>query len=100
MQLNKKEFIAAVHQRLVGGGNKKDFLKQGVEEVISAAIETIKESVANGDKIVLVDFGSFEKAHREAKAGRNPKTGEPMEIPAKYVPKFTAGKNFKDIVAF
>jgi DNA-binding protein HU-beta len=55
--------------------------------------------VAAGDKVTLVGFGSFEARERQAREGRNPKTGEAMTIPATKVPAFSAGKLFKDKVA-
>jgi DNA-binding protein HU-beta len=57
------------------------------------------EAVSDGDKVTLVGFGSFESRERKAREGRNPKTGDKMEIPATRVPAFSAGKLFKDRVA-
>ena len=57
------------------------------------------EAVANGDKVTLVGFGSFERRERSEREGRNPKTNEPMTIPAIRVPGFSAGKAFKEKVA-
>ncbi len=54
--------------------------------------------MSGGDKVQLVGFGTFEKRHREARAGRNPKTGEPIQIAATDVPVFVAGKLFRDAV--
>lgn len=58
----------------------------------------IIEQVAAGDKISLVGFGTFESGTRAARQGRNPQTGEPMDIPETKVPKFKPGKAFKDAV--
>ncbi|MDJ0562376.1 MAG: HU family DNA-binding protein, partial [Microcystis sp. M49629_WE12] len=69
------------------------------DAVLTAAIETIIEAVSEGDKVTLVGFGSFEARERQAREGRNPKTGDKMEIPATRVPAFSAGKLFKDRVA-
>jgi DNA-binding protein HU-beta len=66
---------------------------------LSAAIDIIVTSVAGGDKVTLVGFGSFEKRERKAREGRNPKTGESMTIAATTVPAFSAGKSFKETVA-
>jgi len=66
---------------------------------LSAALEAIMEAVSDGDKVTLVGFGSFESRERKAREGRNPKTGDKMEIPATRVPAFSAGKLFKDRVA-
>jgi DNA-binding protein HU-beta len=59
----------------------------------------VTEAVANGDKVTLVGFGSFERRERSEREGRNPKTNEPMTIPAIRVPGFSAGKAFKEKVA-
>ena len=72
--------------------------KKQADAVITAAIETIMEAVANGDKVTLVGFGSFEPRERKEREGRNPKTGEKMIIPATTVPAFSPGKLFKDKV--
>jgi DNA-binding protein HU-beta len=90
--MNKGELIDAVAQQ--AGVPKKV-----ADSVVSAAIETIMEAVANGDKVTLVGFGSFEPRERKEREGRNPKTGETMTIPATTVPAFSAGKGFKDLVA-
>lgn len=78
---------------------KATVTKKQADAVISAAIETIMEAVSAGDKVTLVGFGSFESRDRKAREGRNPKTGEKMEIPATKVPAFSAGKLFKGMVA-
>ena len=62
------------------------------------ASEVTDKQIA-GDKVTLVGFGSFESRERKAREGRNPKTGDKMEIPATRVPAFSAGKLFKDRVA-
>ncbi len=79
--------------------NKATVTKKQADAVISAAIETIMEAVSEGDKVTLVGFGSFESRERKAREGRNPKTGDKMEIPATKVPAFSAGKLFKEMVA-
>jgi hypothetical protein len=61
-------------------------------------METIEATVAKGDKVLLVGFGIFEPHHRAARPGRNPQTGEPLEIAEATLPKFTPGKLFKDKV--
>jgi DNA-binding protein HU-beta len=73
--------------------------KKQADAVLTAAIETIIDAVSEGDKVTLVGFGSFEARERQAREGRNPKTGDKMEIPATRVPAFSAGKLFKDRVA-
>jgi DNA-binding protein HU-beta len=73
--------------------------KKQADAVLTAAIETIIDAVSEGEKVTLVGFGSFEARERQAREGRNPKTGVKMEIPATRVPAFSAGKLFKDKVA-
>ena len=78
---------------------KLGFLNQAqAKETIDVFLEEIVSNVANGNKIQFLGFGSFEKKHRDATTGKNPKTGEAINIPARDVPKFTAGKQFKDTV--
>jgi len=66
--------------------------------VVSATIDTVMETVSEGEKVTLIGFGSFEPRDRKARDGRNPKTGEVIKIPATTVPAFSAGKAFKERV--
>jgi DNA-binding protein HU-beta len=70
--------------------------KTSVEEVLNASIDAIKKSVKKGEDVTLVGFGTFTKSKRKARAGRNPQTGKEIKIPAMTVPRFRAGKEFKD----
>lgn len=90
--MNKGELVDAI-------AVKASVTKKHADAVLSAAIEAIMEAVSEGDKVTLVGFGSFERRERKAREGRNPKTGEKMDIPATQVPAFSAGKLFKDKVA-
>ncbi|MEL6139238.1 MAG: HU family DNA-binding protein [Cyanobacteria bacterium J06628_6] len=90
--MNKGELIDAVAE--AAGVSKKD-----ADAVVSATIESIMAAVADGEKVTLVGFGTFEARDRKAREGRNPKTGETMTIPATTVPAFSAGKGFKERVA-
>ncbi len=90
--MNKTELINAVAER--SGVTKKD-----TEKVISATIDAITAALAEGDKVQLTGFGSFEVKERAARMGRNPRTGEMSEIAATRVPGFKAGKALKDSVA-
>jgi len=91
-KMNKGELVDTVAE-------KAQVTKKQADAVLSAALDTIIEVVAGGDKVTLVGFGSFEPRERKAREGRNPKTGDKMEIPATKVPAFSAGKSFKDKVA-
>ena len=89
--MNKAELIAAVAER--AGLSKKDS-----ESAVTAALDVITAALEDGEKVQLVGFGSFEVKSRAARTGRNPKTKEPIEIPASKVPVFKAGKVLKDMV--
>ena len=90
--MNKAELINATAEK--AGLSKKD-----TETAINAAIDAISAALAQGDKVQLVGFGSFEVRARAARTGRNPKTKETIKIPASKVPVFKPGKALKDVVA-
>lgn len=90
--MNKAELINAVAEKT--GLSKKD-----TETAVTASIEVITESLAQGEKVQLVGFGSFEVKSRAARIGRNPRTKEEIKIPASKLPVFKAGKALKDAVA-
>ena len=77
---------------------KADFSKKDAEKALTAVTSSIVDTLANGDDVRLVGFGTFEVRDRKAKEGINPKTKEKITIPAKKVPAFKAGKAFKDAV--
>lgn len=77
---------------------KADVTKKDADSVLTAMLEVILEAVASGDKVTLVGFGTFEARDRQAREGRNPSTGKPIQIPATRVPAFSAGKVFKEKV--
>ena len=89
--MKKTDLIAAVAEQ--SGLSKKD-----AEKAVNAALDTIIKAVAEGDKIQLTGFGTFEQRQRNARTGVDPRTGNSIEIPASKVPAFKAGKGFKDIV--
>ena len=72
--------------------------KQQSEQILDATLQAILHAVATGDEVKLVGFGSFSCMTRKARSGRNPKTGASVEIPSGRVPRFKAGKDFKDQV--
>jgi len=90
--MNKGELIDAV-------AAKAEVSKKDADVIVTAMVEAIMEAVASGDKVSLVGFGSFEPRDRQAREGRNPKTGETLKIAATTVPGFSAGKGFKQLVA-
>lgn len=89
--MNKTELVTAMAKET--GVSKKD-----TEAVLKAFIDVVSEELKNDGKVQLVGFGTFEVAHRAAREGRNPQTGEMMPIAASKAPKFKAGKALKDIV--
>ncbi len=89
--MNKSELIESV-------ALKTEFSKKDSEAAVNAVIETITEALVEGDKVVLVGFGTFETKYRAARVGRNPSTKEAIEIPASKAPMFKAGKVLKDKV--
>jgi len=73
--------------------------KKQAAATVDCVIEAIKESLAKGESVRLVGFGTFSVKERKARTGRNPRTGEPLKIAAKTVPTFSAGKALKDAVS-
>lgn len=90
--LNKAELVSDVAER--AGVSKKD-----AEKVLNAVVESIEAALAQGDKVALVGFGTFEVRERAARTGRNPRTGDTLEIAGSKVPAFKAGKSLKELVA-
>ncbi len=90
--MNKTELIAAIAE-------KAELSKKDSEKALNAALCAITEELAEGGKIQLIGFGSFEVKKRAARVGRNPKTKEAISIPASVYPVFKAGKALKDEVS-
>lgn len=78
---------------------KADLTKKEAEKVVGAVLASIEEALAQGDKVQLVGFGTFEVKERAARVGRNPRTGEEIKIAATRVPVFKPGKALKEAVA-
>ena len=89
--MNKTELIAAVAEQA-------ELSKKDAEKALKAFTDVIAAELVKGEKVQLVGFGTFEVSEREAREGRNPKTGETMPIAASKIPKFKAGKALKDMV--
>lgn len=89
--MNKNDLIAAISE--TSGLSKTDAGK-----ALDATLSAITAALKAGDDVRLVGFGTFEVAERAASEGRNPRTGEPITIPASKQPKFKAGKGLKDAV--
>ena len=88
--MNKADLVAEV-AKLVGS-------KRKAEEAVSCVLDTITKALKKGQTMTLVGFGTFAVGKRKARVGRNPQTGKEIKIPAKKVPKFSAGKALKDAV--
>ena len=89
--MNKTELIDAI-------AAAADLPKASAGRALDAVIDNITDSLKKGDQVALVGFGTFVVKHRNARTGRNPKTGEAIEIAASNVPSFKAGKALKDAV--
>jgi DNA-binding protein HU-beta len=72
--------------------------KAETEKLMNCCFDTIKKAVKKGDDVKIVGFGTFTKAKRKARAGRNPQTGKAIKIPASNYPKFRPGSEFKHLV--
>ncbi|MGI6558574.1 MAG: HU family DNA-binding protein [Limnochordia bacterium] len=77
---------------------KAAITKKDAGRVVDAVFNTIMEALAQGDKVQLVGFGTFEVRHRAGRTGRNPQTGETIDIEARNMPVFRAGKALKEAV--
>jgi DNA-binding protein HU-beta len=90
--MTKAEFVAKIAEKT--GSTKVD-----ADKAVQAFLETVTDALKAGDKVAFAGFGSFEVTERAAREGRNPQTGETMQIKASKAPKFKAGKTLKDAVA-
>jgi DNA-binding protein HU-beta len=72
--------------------------KRAAETALESVLKSIRDSLKKGKKVTLVGFGTFSVARRAARNGRNPRTGRVIRIPAAKVPRFKAGKDFKNAV--
>lgn len=89
--MNKADIINKVHETL--GGTRAD-----AERAVETAIDCIVDSLKKGNEVSVAGLGIFSAKMRNARTGRNPRTGESIEIPAMRVPKFRAAKALKDAV--
>src|ERR1700761_2442078 len=94
--MNKNEFIAAVCDNK--SLQKMNLSKSCISTVLDACLTTIEGSLKKGEEVRLVGFGNFYVSKRAASKGRNPRTGEEIQIGASRLPKFRAGKQLKDKV--
>jgi len=89
--MNKSELVDAI-------ASKASLSKVDAAQALDAVISAVGEALKSGDSVTLVGFGTFSVKERAARTGRNPKTGEALQIEASKVPSFKAGKGLKDLV--
>jgi len=89
--MNKSEIVAVIADQV-------NLTRKDAELAIDAFLDAICEGLANGEKVVISGFGTFEVRNRVARSGRNPRTGEEIVIPGQKTPAFKAGKLLKDAV--
>lgn len=89
--MNKAELVTAL-------AAKTESSKKDAEKFVNALISVVKDELSDNGTIQLVGFGTFKVANREARKGRNPRTGDVIEIPATKYPKFVPGKALKEVV--
>ena len=89
--MNKAQLIEAM-------ANKAGLTKADAKKALDAFIESTSEALKGEDRVALIGFGSFSVSTREARTGRNPQTGKPIDIPAKKVIKFKAGSDLVDTI--
>jgi len=90
--MNKAELVEEV-------ANQTALTKKVSREAVDAIISAITDSLGREEKVTLVGFGTFQVIQRKARKGRNPRTGEEIQIPAKRVPKFTPGRALREKVS-
>ena len=89
--MNKQELISAVAE-------KTGLTKMQSEAALSTIVETISGTIASGGQVALIGFGTFKSVKRNARSGKNPRTGEKIKIAARVLPKFDPGKSLKERV--
>ncbi|NEZ61036.1 HU family DNA-binding protein [Adonisia turfae] len=89
--MNRSDLISRIAEQA-------DLTKKQASEALDATISTIMDAVKTDGDVQLIGFGTFTAVHSEAREGRNPRTGETLQIPERKTPKFKAGKAFKDLL--
>lgn len=89
--MNKKDLVDLM-------ADNAEISKATAEQALNTFLDGVKESLQKGEKVTLVGFGTFSVSNRAARTGRNPQTGEAIQIAASKAPKFTAGKDFKKAI--
>lgn len=91
--MNKKEFIDAV------AASHDNLSRAEVGRIVATVLDTISNEIKRGRKVQITGFGTFATTKRKARKGRNPKTGEPIKVPAMTLPKFSPGRTLKELVS-
>ncbi|MFH0926288.1 MAG: HU family DNA-binding protein [bacterium] len=89
--MNKSDLVSSIAE-------ETNVSKNVAETMVNSFTSKVADALKKGENVTLVGFGTFSVADRQARTGRNPRTGEPMSIPAKKVPKFNAGKGLKEAI--
>lgn len=89
--MNKSQLVKQVQSRL-------EVSKNEAEKAVNTVIEVIQETLQQRENVAIQGFGTFSTHRKEQYTARNPQTGEPIVVPAKYVPKFKPGKRLKEAV--
>ena len=90
--MTKSELVADISEK------RSDLSKKDIEQVVNTIFDSMRNALVREERIEIRGFGSFTVKHREARTGRNPKTGTPVKIPAKRIPFFTVGKELRERV--
>ncbi len=98
LRARRKERAVTKRELVIEVAEKKGYTQNEVSDIIQAALDIIAESLAKGKRLEIRNFGVFEVKKRDARRGRNPRTGEEVPIPAKRVATFKPGKALKEMV--
>lgn len=90
--MTKSELIEMI------AANNPDLTKKQVEFIVNGVFSSIKDALSSGDKVEIRGFGSFKIRNKNSKTGRNPKTGDKVDVPPKEVPYFKPGKEIKELL--
>lgn len=96
--MTKSELMARLADLFMQKNSHAQLQNKDIEYSVKVLVDTMTRSLARGQRIEIRGFGSFDLNHRPARVGRNPKTGERVDVPAKYVPHFKPGKELRERV--
>ncbi|MDO4693309.1 MAG: integration host factor subunit beta [Eikenella sp.] len=96
--MTKSELMVRLAEKYIAANSNTQLAAKDVEQSVKVLVDTMTRSLARGQRIEIRGFGSFDLNHRPARVGRNPKTGEKVDVPEKYVPHFKPGKELRERV--